>query len=158
MQDIDRLGRAADVQEAGTAVSYDLPRRLTLPTDNDKTQRTRIATVDPTSKFVYGAQPLVTEDVFLRGDLTNSSAYQLLPGPAQIFMGADFIGQTGMPSVAPKDEFSVYFGPDRALKATRRPGEQDHRQRWLRQRHSSGLELPRGHRQQHWPGGERGAV
>lgn len=118
-QDIDRLGRAADVQEAGTAVSYDLPRRLTLPTDNDKTQRTRIATVDPTSKFVYGAQPLVTEDVFLRGDLTNSSAYQLLPGPAQIFMGGDFIGQTGMPSVAPKDEFSVYFGPDRALKATR---------------------------------------
>ena len=118
-QNIERLGLAADVQEAGTAVSYDLPRRLTLPTDNDKTQRTRIATVDPTAKFVYGAQPLVTEDVFLRGDLTNSSAYQLLPGPAQIFMGGDFIGQTGMPSVAPKDEFSVYFGPDRALKATR---------------------------------------
>jgi hypothetical protein len=38
---------------------------------------------------------------------------------AQVFMGGDFIGDTAMPSVAPKDEFKVFFGPDRALRATR---------------------------------------
>lgn len=68
---------------------------------------------------MYVAAPIVSESVFLRGDMTNSSAFQLLPGNAQVFMGGDFIGDTAMPSVAPKDEFKVFFGPDRALRATR---------------------------------------
>jgi uncharacterized protein (TIGR02231 family) len=117
--EIERLSASAAVQETGTAVSFDLPRTLTVPTDASKKQRTRIATVSPTAAFVYTAQPIVTDDVFLRGDLANSSAYQLLPGMAQIFMGGDFIGETPMPSVAPKDEFKVFFGPDRALHAKR---------------------------------------
>ncbi|MBL9141794.1 MAG: DUF4139 domain-containing protein, partial [Phycisphaerae bacterium] len=117
--EIDKMASAAEVQETGTAVSFELPRTLDVPTDTSKKQRTRIATVVPSVEFVYTAQPIVTEDVFLRGNLTNSSAYQLLPGRAQIFMGGDFIGETGMPSVSPKEEFKVYFGPDRALRATR---------------------------------------
>ncbi len=116
---IELTSASASVQETGTAVSFDLPRRLTVPTDTSKKQRTRIASLAPTSNFVYTAQPIVTEDVFLRGDLTNSSAFQLLPGMAQVFMGGDFIGETTMPSVAPKDEFKVFFGPDRSLRATR---------------------------------------
>ena len=39
--------------------------------------------------------------------------------PAQVFMGGDFIGESAMPSVAPKDEFRIFFGPDRALRAKR---------------------------------------
>lgn len=117
--EIEAMSRGANVQETGVAVAFDLPRTLTIPTDSAKKQRTHIASVQPTASFVYTAQPIVTEDVFLRGDLTNSSAYQLLPGRAQIFMGGDFIGETAMPSVAPKDEFKVFFGPDRALKAKR---------------------------------------
>lgn len=116
---IERMARAAEVQETGTAVSFELPRTVTIPTDDAKQQRTRIARIQPEAKFVYAAQPIVTEDVFLRGDLVNASAYQLLPGRAQIFMGGDFIGDTAMPSVAPKDEFKIYFGPDRALRAKR---------------------------------------
>jgi uncharacterized protein (TIGR02231 family) len=117
--EIDKLSSAAAVQETGTAVSFALPRKLDVPTDSAKKQRTRIAGMEPGSEFVYSAQPLVTEDVYLRGNLTNTSAFQLLPGRAQVFMGGDFIGETNMPSVAPKDEFRVFFGPDRALRATR---------------------------------------
>jgi uncharacterized protein (TIGR02231 family) len=116
---IERLARAAEVQETGTAVSFELPRTVTIPTDDAKQQRTRIARIQPEARFVYAAQPIVAEDVFLRGDLVNASAYQLLPGRAQIFMGGDFIGDTLMPGVAPRDEFKVYFGPDRALRARR---------------------------------------
>ena len=57
--------------------------------------------------------------MFLRGDLSNSSGYQLLPGTAQVFMGGDFIGETAVPSVAPKSDFRVFFGPDRAVRAKR---------------------------------------
>jgi uncharacterized protein (TIGR02231 family) len=110
---------AVRLEETGTAVSFEIPRPVTIPTDASKKQRTRIGAFEPTAKFMYVAAPIVSESVFLRGDMTNSSAFQLLPGNAQVFMGGDFIGDTAMPSVAPKDEFKVFFGPDRALRASR---------------------------------------
>lgn len=116
---IAALAADANVGDAGIAASFSIPRRVSVPSDAGKTQRTRIATVDPTAKFVYVAAPVVTESVFLRGDLVNGSGFQFLPGPAQIFMGGDFIGTTAMPSVAPNAEFAVFFGPDRALTARR---------------------------------------
>jgi uncharacterized protein (TIGR02231 family) len=117
--EIEALADAASVQEAGVAVAYELPRTLDVPSDRAKKQRTRIATVAPSVEFVYTAQPLVTEDVFLRGDMVNTSPFQFLPGRAQVFMGGEFIGETRVPSVAPKDQFRVFFGPDRALRARR---------------------------------------
>lgn len=116
---LEEFSAAATVQETGTAVSFEIPRPVTIPTDASKKQRTRIGAFEPTAKFMYVAAPIISESVFLRGDMTNSSAFQLLPGNAQVFMGGDFIGDTAMPSVAPKDEFKVFFGPDRALRATR---------------------------------------
>ncbi len=116
---LEEISAPATVQETGVAVSFDLPRAVTIPTDDKKKQRTRIGAFEPGAAFVYVAAPIVTESVFLRGDLTNTSAFQLLPGKAQIFMGGEFIGESQMPSVAPQDEFKVFFGPDRALHAKR---------------------------------------
>jgi uncharacterized protein (TIGR02231 family) len=116
---IEEFAASAAVSETGTAVSFELPRPVTLPSDAVRQQRTRIGSFEPETTFTYVAAPILTESVFLRGDMRNSSAFQLLPGKAQVFMGGDFIGETAMPSVAPKDEFRVYFGPDRALRAKR---------------------------------------
>ncbi len=116
---ISALAASAGINEAGVATTFAIPRRVSVPSDSAKTQRTRIASFEPGARFVYAAAPLVTEAVFLRGDLVNSSGYELLPGVAQIFMGGDFIGETRMPAVAPKSEFEVYFGPDRAIRARR---------------------------------------
>ena len=116
---IEEFAASAAVNEAGTAVSFELPRPVTLPSDSVRQQRTRIGSFEPETRFTYVAAPILTESVFLRGDMRNSSAFQLLPGKAQVFMGGDFVGETAMPSVAPKDEFRVYFGPDRALRAKR---------------------------------------
>lgn len=114
-----RLAGGASVADAGIAASFELPRRVTVPSDARRSQRTRIATIEPTCAFVYVAEPLMTESVYLRGDLVNASQYQLLPGPADISMGGDFIGTTPMPSVAPGSPFKVFFGPDRAIRAKR---------------------------------------
>lgn len=109
----------AGVQEAGVAATFELPRRVSVPSDSDRSQRTRIATIDPSVRFVHVAQPIVDDGVYLRGDMANASTYQLLPGTAQVYMGGDLIGDTRMPSVAPKSEFKVFFGPDRAVRARR---------------------------------------
>lgn len=116
---LEELSAPAAVQETGVAVSFDLPRAVTIPSDARAKQRTRIGAFAPSAKFVYVAAPLVAESVFLRGDMTNESAFQLLPGKAQIFMGGEFVGESRMPSVAPKDTFRVFFGPDQAVVVRR---------------------------------------
>ena len=117
--ELERLAEGASIAEAGIAATFELPRRVTVPSDASRRQRTRITTIEPSSSFVYTAQPLVTDAVFLRGDLVNESGYQLLPGSAQVYMGGDLIGDTQMPSVAPKSPFKVFFGPDRTVRAVR---------------------------------------
>ncbi len=116
---IRKIAADAGVQEAGVAATFELPRRVSVPSDSDRSQRTRIATIEPSVRFVHVAQPIVDDGVYLRGDMANASTYQLLPGTAQVYMGGDLIGDTRMPSVAPKSEFKVFFGPDRAVRARR---------------------------------------
>lgn len=116
---IREIAADAGVQEAGVAATFELPRRVSVPSDSDRSQRTRIATIEPSVRFVHVAQPIVDDGVYLRGDMANASTYQLLPGTAQVYMGGDLIGDTRMPSVAPKSEFKVFFGPDRAVRARR---------------------------------------
>lgn len=116
---LEELAAGAAVNQGGIAVTFELPRAVTLPSDSTRSQRTRIGDFAPQARFTYVAAPVVSDSVFLRGTLSNPSAYQLLPGPAQVFMGGEFIGDTEMPSVAPGGEFRAYFGPDRAVRARR---------------------------------------
>ena len=113
------LASGAGVNDAGIAVSFELPRRVSVPSDAARSQRTRITTIEPETRFTYVAAPLETESVFLRGDLVNASGYQLLPGLAEIHMGGDYVGDSDVPAVAPKSAFQVYFGADQAVRAKR---------------------------------------
>jgi uncharacterized protein (TIGR02231 family) len=58
--------------------------------------------------------------VYIRGELVNASAYQLLPGKASIFLGEDYIGPTTFDSVPPNGDFKVHFGIDPAVTASRK--------------------------------------
>ncbi|MFM8873229.1 MAG: DUF4139 domain-containing protein, partial [Phycisphaerales bacterium] len=107
------------VAESGIAATFELPRRVSVPSDAARTQRTRIATLEPSVAFVHVAHPLMTEEVFVRGDLVNDSGYQLLPGTAQVFFGGDLVGDAAVPAVAPKAPFTVFFGADRTVRARR---------------------------------------
>ncbi|MEN9642323.1 MAG: hypothetical protein RIR77_1512, partial [Planctomycetota bacterium] len=62
---LEEFSAAATVQETGTAVSFEIPRPVTIPTDASKKQRTRISSFEPTAKFMYVAAPIVSESVFL---------------------------------------------------------------------------------------------
>lgn len=117
--ELKELADDAAVAGSGPSVTFELPRSVTVKTNIDRLQRTRIATFDSRALFVHVATPLSGEAVYLRGDLANSSAYQLLSGPASIFSGQDYIGATSMPSVAPAGQFKVHFGIDNAVKVRR---------------------------------------
>ena len=118
-KNLERYGYDAQVAGSGPSVTFEIPRTVTIKTNIQKQQRTRIATINATPKFVHVATPALTDAVYIRGDLTNSSAYQLLPGPASIFVAQDYVGPTTLESVAPGGEFKLHFGIDPAVKATR---------------------------------------
>lgn len=117
--ELRHLSSGAAVAEGGTAVSYRLPRTVSVPTDADRMTRERVATITPAATWVYTAAPLLTDAVYLRSKLVNGSPYQLIPGKAQVFMGPEYVGPTSIGSVAPNGEFDVYFGIDRSIRATR---------------------------------------
>jgi uncharacterized protein (TIGR02231 family) len=116
---LEEWSRDAMVTGSGPAVAFEIPRRISVATNAEKQQRTRIGSFNATADFVYVAVPIHTEAVYLRGDLVNSSPYQLLPGPVAIFLGQDYVGPTHMEAVAPASTLEIHFGIDPAITAER---------------------------------------
>jgi uncharacterized protein (TIGR02231 family) len=115
----ERFSADASVGGDGPAMNFSIVRPVSAPSDAAVRTRARIATVEGPARFVYQTQPLVTEGAFLRGAIVNGSAYQMLPGRATIFVGADYIGSADFAGAAPKQSFDVFFGTDPAVTVKR---------------------------------------
>ena len=115
----ERFSADASVGGDGPAMNFSIVRPVSAPSDAAIRTRARIATVEGPATFVYQTQPLVTEGAFLRGAIVNGSAYQMLPGRATIFVGADYIGSADFAGAAPKQSFDVFFGTDPAVTVKR---------------------------------------
>ena len=109
----------ADVQGGGSSVTFTLPRKISIRTNSNAAQRTRITEFDTKADFVHVAMPVLTDEIYLRGRFRNTSDFQLLPGKAGVFMDGNYIGMTNIGSSAPGSELEMYFGTDPAMSATR---------------------------------------
>ncbi len=103
----------------GPSVTYRLKSKLTIPSRPDD-QIIEIARLDLAPKFYYKAVPVLTPNVYRIADLVNSTEYVLLPGEAAMYLGTDFVGQARLPLVASGKPFTVGFGVDPQLQATRK--------------------------------------
>jgi len=110
---------AASVNGDGPAVSFTLPRTITIPSNRNDTQKTAIASIETTASLFRVAVPMITDSVFIRSEVTNDSPFILLPGEASIFHGSDFVGRTVLPTVAPSETFPLDLGIDPKIIATR---------------------------------------
>lgn len=109
----------ADVQGGGSSVTFTLPRKISIKTNSNAAQRTRITEFDTKADFVHVAMPVLTDEIYLRGRFRNTSDFQLLPGKASVFMDGNYIGMTNIGSSAPGSKIEMYFGTDPAMSATR---------------------------------------
>jgi hypothetical protein len=103
----------------GPSVTYHLKTKLSLPSRQDE-QVLEVAKFDFTPKFYYKAVPVLTSNVYRLADLTNTSEHILLPGEATMYLGTDFVGQARLPLVAIGKPFTVGFGVDPQIQATRK--------------------------------------
>src|SRR5205807_249210 len=102
----------------GPSVTYRLRSKLSLPSRNDE-QVLEIARIELAPEFYYKAVPVLTPHVYRQATLTNRSDFVLLPGEATMYLGTDFVGRAELPLVAIGKQFTVGFGVDPQLQASR---------------------------------------
>ncbi len=110
---------AATVNNDGPAVSFSLPRTITVPSNATDLQTTSLGAFETTAKLFRIAVPMLTDKTFIRSKVTNTSEYILLPGKASIFHGSDYVGKTTLPTIAPNETFPLDLGIDPVVTATR---------------------------------------
>jgi hypothetical protein len=101
----------------GIVVTYELKNVTTLPSRNDR-QLIQIKSMALKSEFYKVAVPVLTNYVYDEATLTNTGD-TLLAGPVASYVGGQFMGNGEIPTVAGGQHFTVGFGIDASLRATR---------------------------------------
>ncbi len=108
----------AAVESSGTAVTYVVPGAVTIPPDGAP-RKVAVARFALTPKVDYVSAPKLVEAAYRRAEVRNESPYTLLPGPANLFAGDEFIGTTALELTAPGGEIKLYLGVDDRVKVKR---------------------------------------
>jgi uncharacterized protein (TIGR02231 family) len=108
----------ATIESGGAAVTYRVARPVAVPSDGSP-HRTAVTTLDLGARLDYVTAPKIAAEAYLRARIKNSSAFVLLPGWANIFHDADFVGRTHLETIAPNEEFEAQLGVDDRVKVER---------------------------------------
>jgi uncharacterized protein (TIGR02231 family) len=108
----------AQIESGGAAVTYRVARPVAVPSDGSP-HRTTVTTLDLGARLDYITAPKIAAEAYLRAKIKNTSAFVLLPGWANIFHDADFVGRTHLATIAPNEEFDAQLGVDDRIKVER---------------------------------------
>ncbi len=109
---------AAPVSESGASLTYGLPARADIPGNNDP-RKVTVAVFSLEPVFDYVTAPRREPVCYRRATVKNASAYSLLPGPAQLFEGDEYLGATQLSFAAPGQTFELALGADERLRVER---------------------------------------
>ncbi|MCX5635288.1 MAG: DUF4139 domain-containing protein, partial [Planctomycetota bacterium] len=102
----------------GVSVSYVIPGKLTLPSRSDQ-QLVTITAVTTKVAFTHIATPLLTDYVYIQGELTNDTNTIFLPGQAAMSRDNEFVGNGSMELVTAGEKFTMGFGIDSQVHVRR---------------------------------------
>jgi hypothetical protein len=108
----------AVARNEGISVMYKLKGKLSLPSRTEQ-QILSIASFVCPAQFVFVSSPVLTDYVYLQGDVTNTSDTILLPGPASMFRSGEFVGRSDMKLVTSGQTFTAGFGIDSQIQVVR---------------------------------------
>jgi uncharacterized protein (TIGR02231 family) len=107
------------VQSQGLSVQFRLPRPETVESrDRPSTVLIGQQTLEVQPEHIV--VPALDTTVWVRGRTKNTTPWVMLPGPASVYFGADFIGQsTFADAVMPDQEFTLHLGADPGVTCER---------------------------------------
>jgi uncharacterized protein (TIGR02231 family) len=107
-----------DGGESGAGLAYRVPRPLAVPADGEP-YKTMVARFELDAALDYLAVPVLAPEAYTRATVTNTSSLLLLPGPARVFHGPQFVGETSLETVATGEEFELQLGVDDQIRVER---------------------------------------
>jgi len=108
----------ASVESSGATVTYRLPTTISVPADGSPHKAT-VTIIGLKADVNYVAAPKQVESVFRCAKMNNDSVYTLLPGPANLYAGDEYIGTTELELIPPQGEIELYLGVEDRLKVVR---------------------------------------
>jgi uncharacterized protein (TIGR02231 family) len=109
---------AAEPGESGAGLAYQVQRPLAVPADGGP-HKTMVAQFELDAALDHLAIPVLAPEAYVRATVTNTSPLLLLPGPARVFHGTQFTGETFLETVAAGAEFELQLGVDDQIKVER---------------------------------------
>jgi len=103
----------------GAGLVYRVQRRLAVPGDGGP-HTTSIGRFGLDAALDHLAVPVLAAEAYLRATVTNTSPLLLLPGPARVFHGTQFVGETSLETVAAGEEFELQLGVDDQIRVERK--------------------------------------
>jgi uncharacterized protein (TIGR02231 family) len=104
---------------AGAGLVYRVQRPLAVPADGGP-HTTSIGRFALDAALDHLAVPVLAPEAYLRATVTNTSPLLLLPGPARVFHGTQFTGETSLETVAAGEEFELQLGVDDQVRVERK--------------------------------------
>jgi len=108
----------AQIREGQTSVLFNIPTPVNVPADG--TRKSNVIAIENIPVVAeYFTIPKVSQRVYLRSKVTNTSQYPILPGEANIFNDTAFVGRAQLKGVASGEKFDMFFGADERIKVKR---------------------------------------
>jgi uncharacterized protein (TIGR02231 family) len=108
----------AIMEEAGPAVSFRVGHDIDIPSDGAP-HKTTIDQRSLPCRMDRVTAPVVDQHAHIRAEVTNEAGHVLLPGPASVFHGPDYVGTVRLAHTAPGGTFDAYLGIDDRLEVER---------------------------------------
>ncbi|HEU4421696.1 MAG TPA: mucoidy inhibitor MuiA family protein [Pilimelia sp.] len=109
----------AAVEQGVAAATYRPARPIAVPADGTA-HRATVAVFELPVTLDYVTAPVRAPEAHLRATVVNGSGHTLLPGPAAVFHGGDFVGATSLPIWAPGEEVELALGLDDRVRVERK--------------------------------------
>lgn len=94
-------------------------RRESVPSDGALT-KVVLFRQEFNAEFVYEIAARKSKLAFLRTRLKNTTRSPFLEGPASVFLGSDFVGESSLSTCAPTEDFTIGLGADEEIAVERR--------------------------------------
>jgi len=108
--------------EGASSSTFTIPRPATIASDNKPHKVTITVVEDLKARFTYTLVPSKSLNAFLKASCTNTTKeYPFLAGPINVFMDGNFVTNSSLKQVSPKEEFALFLGVDAAVKVDFKP-------------------------------------
>eukprot|EP00672_Neobodo_designis_P027917 CAMPEP_0174829704 /NCGR_PEP_ID=MMETSP1114-20130205/2087_1 /TAXON_ID=312471 /ORGANISM="Neobodo designis, Strain CCAP 1951/1" /LENGTH=592 /DNA_ID=CAMNT_0016063465 /DNA_START=47 /DNA_END=1825 /DNA_ORIENTATION=+ len=102
---------SADVKSSGGSSTFRVVAPATVKADNDPV-KVAVTVLDLPVHFRYSAVPKLDPSVYLKVRAVNTSAFDILAGPANVFSDNQLVSNTRLDNVAPGEDFWTFLGTD----------------------------------------------